>query len=220
MANGGSELKTPVDADECASVLCPKDEPRRLQHTRGPGQTLALLLLVVAFAGITWLHQSQASPAGGPFELLDASNGRLVTDRDFRGKWLLVTFGYTHCPDFCPIILDDIADTMAKLGSSADQVQPLFITVDPERDTPKVLKEYTDEFDPRIHGLTGTPDQIAVATKAYGVSYTKKGNDYSFAQPPATYLMRPDGSYERAFLSTDGPEEMTKRLRELLGEDR
>jgi protein SCO1/2 len=168
------------------------------------------------------MHQRQAPSTGGPFELIDASTGRQVTDRDFRGKWLLVFFGYTHCPDVCPTTLNAIADTMAKLGALADQVQPLFITVDPKRDTQQVLNEYTGAFDPRIRGLTGTLDQTAAAAKAYGVYYARReiGDDYYMDHTGATYLMRPDGTYERAFLSTDGPEEMTKRLRHLLSEGR
>lgn len=219
-ANGASELKSPVEPEESASVLHPTGEPPRKRRPWGP--IVALLLFVAAVAAITWMHQRQAPSTGGPFELIDASTGRQVTDRDFRGKWLLVFFGYTHCPDFCPTALDDIADTMAKLGALADQIQPLFITVDPKRDTQQALNEYTSAFDPRIHGLTGTPDQIAAAAKAYGVYYAKReiGDDYYIDHSAATYVMRPDGSYQTSFLSTDGPEEMTKRLRHLLSEGR
>jgi len=220
MANGASELKSQVEADEGAGVPYPTRESPRMQRPWGP--IVALLLLVAAVAAITWMHQRERPSIGGSFELIDASTGRQVTDRDFRGKWLLVFFGYTHCPDFCPTTLSDIADTMAMLGTLADQVQPLFITVDPKRDTPQALNEYAGAFDPRIHGLTGTPDQIAVAAKAYGVYYAKReiGDDYYIDHAAATYVMRPDGSYQTSFLSTDGPEEMTKRLRQLLGEGR
>jgi protein SCO1/2 len=220
MANGVSELKSKVEADESAGIRHPGGGPPRVRLAWGP--IVALLLFVAAIAAITWMHQRQAPSTGGPFELIDASTGRQVTDRDFRGKWLLVFFGYTHCPDFCPTTLGDIADTMANLGSIADQVQPLFITVDPKRDTQQVLNEYTGAFDPRIHGLTGTLDQIAVAARAYGVSYAKReiGDDYYFDHPVATYVIRPDGRYATAFLGTDGPEEMTRRLRQLLGEGR
>jgi protein SCO1/2 len=118
--------------------------------------------------------------------------------------------------------LNDIADTMENLGALANQVQPLFITVDPQRDTPQALNEYTGAFDPRIHGLTGTPDQIAAAAKAYGVYYAKReiGDDYYMDHSVASFVMRPDGAYQTSFLSRHGPEEMTKRLRQLFGEGR
>jgi protein SCO1/2 len=219
-ANGAREVKSPVEADESAGILYPTGGPPRAHRAWGP--IVALLLFVAAVAAITWMHQRQAPSTGGPFELIDASTGRQVADRDFRGKWLLVFFGYTHCPDVCPTTLSAIADTMAKLGALADQIQPLFITVDPKRYTQQVLNEYTGAFDPRIRGLTGTPDQIAAAAKAYGVYYAKReiGDDYYMDHTGATYVMRPDGAYARAFLSTDGPEEMAKRLRQLLGEGR
>jgi cytochrome oxidase Cu insertion factor (SCO1/SenC/PrrC family) len=160
------------------------------------------------------------APAPGAVDRRSIRTDRREHRAPFRGKWLLVVFGYTHCPDVCPTTLSAIAETMAKLGTLADQVQPLFITVDPKRDTQ--LNEYTGAFDPRIRGLTGTPDQIAAAAKAYGVYYARRevGDDYYIDHTGATYLMRPDGIYERAFLSTDGPEEMTKRLRQLLGKSR
>ena len=216
-ANGASELNSKVKPEESIGILHPTGGPPRVRLAWGP--IVALLLFVAAVAAITWMHLRQAPTTGGPFELIDASTGRQITDRDFRGKWLLVFFGYTHCPDICPTTLSDIAETMANLGPLADQVQPLFITVDPKRDTQQVLNEYTGAFDPRIRGLTGTSDQIAAAAKAYGVYYAKReiGDDYYMDHAGATYVMRPDGTYARAFLSTDGPEEMTQRLRQLLG---
>jgi protein SCO1/2 len=193
MANGGSELKPLVETDESAGVLKPANERPGSHRAWGPGPVVAVSLLVAAIAAVAWMHRRQPPSTGAPFELIDASNGHLVTDRDFRGKWLLVFFGYTHCPDVCPTTLSAIADRMAKLGALAEEVQPLFITVDPERDTRQVLKEYTDEFDARIHGLTGTPDQIAVAAKAYGAYYARReiGDDYYMDHTGATYLMRP-----------------------------
>ena len=178
------------------------------------GPAVAIVLLVAAVGSIAWLHQRQAPTIGGPFELIDAKSGLQVTDQDFRGKWLLVFFGYTHCPDVCPTTLSNIADTMAKLGPLADRVQPLFITVDPMRDTQKVLIDYTAAFDPRIVGLTGAPDQIAAAAKAYKVYYAKRvvGDDYYMDHTATVYVMRPDGSYESSFLSTSGSIEMAKRL--------
>jgi protein SCO1/2 len=138
-----------------------------------------------------------------------------VTDQDFRGKWLLVFFGYTRCPDVCPTTLSDIADALAKLGPLADRVQPLFVTVDPSRDTQPVLADYTAAFDPRIIGLTGSPSQIAAAAKAYNVTYAKRviGDDYYMDHTAAVRVMRPDGTYETSFLTTSGSAEMARRLR-------
>jgi protein SCO1/2 len=130
---------------------------------------LAASLLTVAIGSIVWLHKRPAPTIGGPFQLIDAASGRQVTDRDFRGKWLLVFFGYTRCPDVCPTTLSEVADTLAKLGPSAGVVQPLFITLDPKSDTQQVLADYTAAFDPRILALTGSPDRIAAAARVYGV---------------------------------------------------
>src|SRR4029077_7237917 len=108
-----------------------------------------------------WLSQGgTASLVGGPFTLRDG-NGRTVTERDFRGKYMLVYFGYTFCPDVCPTTLNEMSEALDRLGPKADRVQPIFITVDPKRDTPAVVKQYVTAFTPRLIGLTGTPEQIA-----------------------------------------------------------
>ncbi|HLJ20519.1 MAG TPA: SCO family protein [Stellaceae bacterium] len=125
-----------------------------------------------------------APAIGGPF-VLTAADGSTVTEASYRGKILLVYFGYTTCPDACPTTLNAIAAALAELGPLADDVQPLFITIDPERDTRAVLANYVKAFDSRIVGLTGTPDQIAAAAKAYGVYYAR----YKSADAPDGYLM-------------------------------
>src|SRR6266542_5971239 len=107
---------------------------------------------------------------GGPFTLT-SPDGATVTEQTYRGKWLLVYFGFTSCPDSCPTALLEIAAALEKLGPGADRLQPLFITVDPLRDTPAVMGNYTQSFDPRIVGLTGTPQQIAAVAQEYGVYY-------------------------------------------------
>jgi len=140
---------------------------------------------------------------GGPFTLI-APDGTTVTDQTYRGKWLLVYFGFTHCPDSCPMALFEISAALAKLGPDADEVQPLFITVDPRRDTPAVLGDYTQEFDRRIVGLTGTPQQIATVAEAYGVYYAphKTGpgdDDYVMDHGTYLYLMDRDGRFVRGF---------------------
>lgn len=133
----------------------------------------------------------------GPFTLVDGS-GKRVTDRDFRGRFMLVYFGYTSCPDVCPTTLNEVAAAMLKLGPKAARVQPLFISVDPKRDTPKVVQRYTAAFDPRIIGLTGTPEQIAVAATEYRVYHaahrTGDGpDDCTVDHSSILYLMGPDG---------------------------
>jgi protein SCO1/2 len=110
---------------------------------------------------------------GGPFRLTD-DKGRAVTDADYRGRWMLVFFGYTNCPDECPLTLQKMAAAMAKLGPLADRLTPLFITVDPARDTPARLASYLETFDLRIVGLTGSDAQIAAAAKAYRAYYTSR----------------------------------------------
>jgi protein SCO1/2 len=109
---------------------------------------------------------------GGPFELIDHLGVRR-TDADFRGKFLLVYFGYTYCPDVCPTDLAQIAAAIDRLGADGDKIQPLFISVDPERDTPAVLKTYVSAFHNRLVGLTGTPEQVEAAAKAYKAYYAK-----------------------------------------------
>jgi cytochrome oxidase Cu insertion factor (SCO1/SenC/PrrC family) len=109
---------------------------------------------------------------GGPFELIDQT-GRTRTDADFQGKLLILYFGYTYCPDVCPTDLMQIGLAIDKLGAAGAQVQPLFITVDPERDTPSVLADYVSSFNPRIVGLTGTPAQVRAVADAYKAYYAK-----------------------------------------------
>jgi protein SCO1/2 len=151
---------------------------------------------------------------------LTDQQGNRVTDRDFRGKWLLIFFGYTHCPDVCPTTLSNLADTLAELDKAADRVQVLFMTLDPERDSPKVLLDYTAAFDRRIIGLTGSPEEIAATATAYHVKYAKaqSGDDYFVDHSALIHVLRPDGSYA-TFMFTDASGlQMAKRLRELMAD--
>ncbi len=171
---------------------------------------VALLLGVGAFV---WLSGGPGgSLVGGPFTLQDG-NGRQVTDRDFRGKYMLVYFGYTFCPDVCPTTLNEVANALDRLGPKADRLQAIFITVDPKRDTAAVMKRYTAAFSPRLLGLTGTPEEIAQAAKAYRVYYSEHRtgpgpNDYSVDHSSILYLMGPDGKfvtyYDDASVGADG----------------
>jgi cytochrome oxidase Cu insertion factor (SCO1/SenC/PrrC family) len=133
---------------------------------------------------------------GGPFSLTD-QRGRAVTDRDFHGRVVVLFFGYTFCPDICPTDLQIVAEALDKLGPRADGVQPLFVTIDPQRDSPAQLAEFTALFSPRILGLTGTPEQIADAAKRYRVYYAKAnggdGDAYTMDHSAFFYLLDRQG---------------------------
>jgi len=159
-----------------------------------------------------------ASTIGGPFRLVD-QNGKTVTDADLKGKWSLVYFGYTHCPDACPTALNDIAIALDQLGPKREAVRSVFITVDPERDTPGVLKEYVTSFDAPILALSGSPEEIARAAKAYRVYYAKHpepGGDYSMDHSSVIYVMDPEGRFTASFTHQSTPEEIAERLKKLL----
>jgi protein SCO1/2 len=159
-----------------------------------------------------------ASAIGGPFRLTD-QNGKTVTDADLKGKWSLVYFGYTHCPDACPTALNDISIAMEELGAKRAAVRPVFITVDPERDTPDTLKSYVTSFDAPILALTGTAEQVAQAAKAYRVYYAKHpeaGGDYSMDHSSVIYVMDPDGRFTASFTHESTPEQIAERLKKLL----
>ncbi len=157
-------------------------------------------VLILGTGAFIWLRQGgTASLIGGPFALEDGT-GRQVTDRDFRGKYMLVYFGYTFCPDACPTTLNEVADALDRLGKKADRLQPIFITVDPKRDTPAVMKQYVAAFTPRLIGLTGSDDQIAKVAREYRVYYAEHRtgpgpNDYAMDHSSVLYLMGPDGRF-------------------------
>ena len=160
-----------------------------------------------------------ASAIGGPFQLID-QNGKTVTDADLKGKWSLIYFGYTHCPDACPTALNDISIALSELGSKRDSVRPVFITVDPERDTPETLKAYVTSFDAPILALTGTSEQVAKAAKGYRVYYAKHpeaGGDYSMDHSSVIYVMDPQGRFTASFTHESAPEHISERLKKLLG---
>jgi protein SCO1/2 len=152
---------------------------------------------------------------GGPFQLID-QDGKTVTDQDFKGRPFLVFFGFTHCPDICPTALFDMSEVLRKLGPDADRVRVLFVTVDPERDTPAVLKDYLSSFEPQIHGLTGDPAAIAAAEKSYRV-YARKvpldGGEYTMDHSAVVYLMDKDGKFVAPFNLKRQPEESATELR-------
>jgi protein SCO1/2 len=160
-----------------------------------------------------------ASAIGGPFQLVD-QNGKTVTDADLKGKWSLIYFGYTHCPDACPTALNDISIALSELGPKRDEVRAVFITIDPERDTPQVLKNYVTAFDAPILALTGTPEQVAQAAKAYRVYYAKHAEadgDYSMDHSSVIYVMNPQGRFTASFTHESSPEQIAERLKKLVG---
>jgi protein SCO1/2 len=154
---------------------------------------------------------------GGPFELID-QNGKTVHDTDYRGKFLLVNFGYTYCPDMCPTGLQSISHALDTLGADADKVQPLYITIDPARDTPAKLKQYVIGFHPKIIGLTGSESQIETVAKEYQAYYAKgepvDDHDYLMDHSSLTYLMGPDGKFISLFNEEIDPAELVKILRD------
>ena len=183
----------------------------------------AFLTGLVLFAGVFLYATGNLSSAtntgssaiGGPFKLVD-QNGKTITDSDLKGRPFLVFFGYTHCPDVCPTTLFDVSEVMQALGKDADRTGALFITVDPERDTPAVLKDYLSSFNPHLRGATGDLAAIDAAEKAYRV-YAKKvpiGNgDYSMDHTALVYLMDKQGRFVAPFSLKRRPEDSAADLR-------
>ena len=170
--------------------------------------------LVAYEGGIGAPPPARAATIGGPFELVD-QDGRTVTDASYRGKWLLIYFGYTHCPDACPTALNDMAQALEGLGAQRAKVQPLFITVDPERDTPSVLKDYTAAFQADIVGLTGSAAQIAEAARRFRVYYKRDdatNPDYTMSHSSVIYLMDPDGRFVTNFTHETAPNVIHAKL--------
>jgi protein SCO1 len=158
------------------------------------------------------------SAIGGPFTLVD-QNGKAVTNTALEGKWLLVYFGYTHCPDACPTTLNNIALALHDLGTRRDEVRPVFITIDPDRDTSQVMKDYVAAFDAPILALTGTAAEVAQAAKNYRVYYAKHpeaGGDYSMDHTSVIYVMDPKGRFTASFTGEDPPAQIAERLKKLL----
>jgi protein SCO1/2 len=179
------------------------------RYERNHGRLAGLHALCIVLTALLVVGKGSAQTANSPVTIggqftLTAADGAVVTEQTYRGKWLLVFFGFTSCPDTCPTALLDIAAALEKLGPAADKVQPLFITVDPQRDTPVVIGDYTRSFDPRIIGLTGTPEQIAAVAREYGAYYAPRKigpgpEDYVMDHSSYLYLMDPEGKFVRGF---------------------
>jgi len=163
------------------------------------GALLGAYALMLSSAPGDRVQSSGKALVGGPFTLVDPT-GKPVTDQDFRGRYMLIFFGYTHCPDICPAELQVMAAALDQLGPKAAKVVPIFITLDPERDTPEAVGAYVKNFGPNIVGLTGSTEAVAAAAKAYRVSFSKfqdenSGTNYTIDHSALAYLMGTDGEY-------------------------
>ena len=165
------------------------------------GLTVCLGAIVMVTGRLSAPVAQQVAAIGGPFKLVD-HNGREVTEQDFKGRPFLVFFGFTHCPDVCPTALFEISEILRALGPDAERTRALFITVDPERDTPAVMKDYLSSFDPHLTGLTGDPAAMAAVAKAYRVYYKKVPLDqggYTMDHTAIVYLMDKQGRFVSPF---------------------
>ncbi len=191
----------------------------------------AVAVAVVAFAAL-WMAERDQGPVAArvdpeaerflaDFELTD-HNGMIQTDEDFRGRWMLVFFGFTNCPDVCPMGLGTIAQVMDDLGTEGSAIQPLFITVDPERDTLGTLADYVTQFGPKILGLSGSPDQIKRTAETFNIYYQKvdeasSPDGYTMGHTSSFLLFDPKGEFVRIFEYDQDPDRIVIDLRERIG---
>ena len=160
-------------------------------------------------------------PIGGAFRLTDHT-GAEKSDKDFAGKFMLIYFGYTYCPDVCPTSLTVMTDALKNLGAKADRIEPIFVTVDPRRDTVNQLKMYVSHFHPRLKGLTGTDEQIAEMARTFRVYFSKQteskpgANDYLVDHSSITYFMDQNGRYLTHFGHAVTAEAMAERIKKYL----
>ena len=193
-------------------------------------RSMRMMLVLAAFLGglvlclgsILWFTGRGVGPVatapstvGGPFNLTD-QNGKPISNETFRGKPFLVFFGFTHCPDVCPTTLFEVSEVMRRLGPDADKTAALFVTVDPERDTPEMMKEYLSSFDPHLSAATGSVEAMAAVAKAYRVYYKKiptEGGDYTMDHTAIVYLMDKNGNFVTPFNLRRKPEEAAADLK-------
>lgn len=187
----------------------------------------AILLVAAVLGGFALMSRQMNEPqgtgvalVGGPFSLTD-QNGKRVTEKDFLGRYALVFFGYTYCPDICPTELQVMMAALDQLGPEAAQIQPVFVSIDPERDTPAVLKAYVENFGPSLMGLTGTAEEVAAMAKAYRVYYAKAGDapsgtDYLMDHSSIIYLMGPDGRFVKHVPYTTDAAKLAQALKDAL----
>ncbi len=193
------------------------------------GIMLVALGLIAATAVVAWRQISDVGPTetaegagftaavkiGGPFTLVSHTGDR-VTEATYRGRFLFVYFGYGYCPDICPTELANMAVTLDHMGATSEKVQPLFVTIDPARDTPKFLAEYVAQFHPTMVGLTGTDQQIAHIAKQYRVFYRKaedaSASEYLMDHSNFIYLLGPDGKFLSMFRGGTDPAAIAKTI--------
>lgn len=171
--------------------------------------------------GTSWSAvATDTADIGGPFTL-KTTDGKTVTDQTYRGKWVAVFFGYTSCPDACPTALSNMGVALEKLGKDAGKIQPLFITVDPDRDTSQVMSAFLESFDHRIVGLSGTRAQIDATAKAYRAFYQlhkEQGDTYTVDHSAYFYLMDPDGKFADVVEGTTPGEQMADKIGKLIAD--
>ena len=185
-------------------------------------QSRGLQLVVLLLVGLVTFQAKAADEApeltyGGPFELVD-QDGEAVTDEDFHGRYLLLTFGYTHCPDVCPTGLYTMSTAVKRLGEQGARVVPAFVSVDPKRDTPERLKQYVKAFHPRMVGMTGDKQAVFNTAKAYRAFYFVGEVDgkYVVDHTANFYLMGPDGGFLEVLPYGTTVEQMTETLNKYL----
>jgi protein SCO1 len=199
---------------------------RAEEHVRGArdGHVAAIAgfaAIALAVAAIVASHQTghaqDLAVIGGPFALVD-DNGAPVTDKTLAGKPYSIYFGYTYCPEVCPTTLSDLSRWIRELGPDADKLSYAFVTVDPERDTPKHMHDYLSSFDRRIRGFTGTPEQIGKIATEYRVYYKKipaSDGGYSVDHSSIIYLMYADGQFDTVIPYQDKDAAALAKLRNL-----
>jgi protein SCO1 len=201
----------------------PEAEPNNAPRSRAVAiRAVATVVVVAAFGLAAFMLTSsperpRAALIGGAFALENGA-GKTISDQTLRGRPFLVYFGYTHCPDVCPTELARISDILSKMGDKS--IPALFITVDPERDTPKIMQDYVSSFNPAIVGLSGSPQAVEAAEKTFRV-YARKGQpqpdgDYSMDHSSIVYLMDKNGAFVEAFNVEGPPENAAKELERFL----
>lgn len=199
-------------------------------RAQSPAFRFALICLMIVACGISdqWgsstahAQEQSATPSIGGRFMLQNHNGQIITDQDYRGKFMLITFGYTYCPDICPTNLVNMSEALAHLDSNADKIAPLFVTVDPSRDTAERLRDYVSHFDERLIGLTGSQPLIDNIIKRYKViaEIHKPKNwqdeDYLVDHSASIYLMSPGGQFLVKFAHGMDPQHMAKRISDFM----
>ncbi len=197
--------------------------PRR--RTLLVGSTLLIAAAGLAAVSLTMTQSdcqtgSGTALVGGPFSMV-SHKGEAVTEKTFAGRYSLVFFGFTYCPQICPTELQVMAEALQQLGPKADAIVPLFVTIDPERDTPEQLASYVENFHPRLVGLTGTPEQVAAMAKSYRAYYAKVENaerpeDYTMDHSSLIYLIGPDGLFRKHFSYTTDAAMLAKNITQVI----